>query len=339
METTNSLTPNISWFEKHRPLIIQDMVFDNDGDRKLAENWIKNGTIDGNIIFYGPPGTGKTTLINILIREIIKAGNDLFRMKTRSVTELDDKLKPFLNKKAVKSKIKIAYIEEIDAISPQGMRTLKEDLMEKYQKSCIFLCATNYLKKIDSALLTRFTYKISLTSNNIEGISKRLSTILTKEECIFEEDKLLSFVKKNHKKGLRDLINSIQIESIKYDKKIDFESSETSLNLETSVCTLMFKILTTVLESTNLSERQNYKILPLNTKIGPEYQNLIEILHNNYNLNFDRIYEVLIENNKYLPLLIIISKFSETTDNKKYPHLHLISCLYEMMDCCIKIIP
>lgn len=334
----SKLDVNISWFEKHRPTTIDDVVFDSEDDRDLFKNAINSNNLN-NTILFGPPGCGKTTVIEILIREIIKAGNDLFRMKTRSVQELDEKLKPFLNKKPVKSKIKIVYIEEMDALSSQAMRTLKEDCLEKYQKTCAFLCATNYLKKIDNALLTRFTYKISLTSTNIKGITNRLKQILEKEECKFDEDKLKIFVEKNHKKGLRDLINALQIESIKTNKNFTFQSSETSLNLEDSVVGLIFKILKTVLETSNLSERQNYKILPLNTKIGENYQQFVTILHNNYNLNFDAIYDILIENNQYLPLQLIIAKYSETTDGKKYPHLHLIACLYEMIDCCVRIIP
>ncbi len=337
---SDQIDQNISWFMKYQPKTIDDMVFDNEGDRELAKSWITNGMVDGNVILHSRlGGTGKTTLINILIRETIKAGNDLFRMKSRSVKEIDERLKPFLNKKAVKSKKKIAYIEEIDALSSQGMRELKEDCLEKFQHSCSFLCATNYIKKVDDALLTRFTYKISLTSNNIVGIKNRLKTILESENCTFDEDKLLKFVESNHKKGLRDLINALQIESIKGENNIAFESSETSLNLEDSVCSLIFDILKTVLATNNISERKNYKILPLNTSIGKDYEQLVQIIHNNYNLNFNSINNILIDNNNYLPLQIIIGKFSETTDNKKYPHLHLISCLYEMIGCCCDIIP
>lgn len=333
------ITPEISWFEKHRPQTIDDMVFDDESDRILAKEWIQNGSINGNVILFGPPGTGKTTLIEILIKNIVKAKNDLFRMKTRSVDEIDNRLKPFLNKRPVKSKIKIIYIEEIDGISPQGQRTLKEDCLEKYQKSCSFLCATNYIKKVDNALLTRFTYKISLNSNNIEGIKNRLKDILIKEECRFDENKLLEFVQKHYKKGLRDLINAIQIESIKTNKQLTFENSESSLNLEGNVVVLIFNIIKTVLQTRDLNERRNFMILPLNTKIGKDYEQLVTILHNNYNIDYDSVYDMLIENNNYLPLQVILSKYSETTDTKKFPHLHLISCLYEMIECCSKIIP
>ncbi len=335
----SKLIPEISWYMKHMPQKIEDMIFDNPEDMKLAVKWINQSYCDGNIILFGPGGTGKTTLINILIRTIIKAGNDLYRMKTRSVKEIDEKIKPFLLKKPVKSTTKIVYIEEIDGISKEGQRTLKEDCLEKYQKNCTFLCATNHIKKIDPALLTRFTYKFHLTSSNVDGIANRLSNILKIEGCQFDESKLKDFVEKNHKKGVRDLINALQIESVKTNKQLTFEGSETSLNLEENVVGIIFNILKIVLETQDLRERQNYKILPLNTKIGSDYSQLTTILHNNYSLNFDSIYDILLEENQYLPLQLIIMKYSENSDSKKYPHLHLISCIYEMMDCCIKVIP
>lgn len=330
---------NISWFEKYRPKTINDMVFENTEIKKIANKWILDGYIDGNVILSGTAGTGKTTLIEILIQQTIKAGNDLFRMKTRSVNELDEKLRPFLNKKAVKSKKKIAYIEELDALSSQGIRELKEKYMEKFQQSCSFLCTTNFIKKIDNALLTRFTYKINFSSSNIVGIKDRLKTILDLEQCQYDEKKLLNFVEKNHKKGLRDLINSLQIESVSTEKNLTFESSETSLNLEGSVSALIFNILKIVLDTKNNAEKRNYKIMPVNTAIGKDYEQLVQILHNNYNINYNNIYDMLIEKNNYLPMQIILSKFSETLENKKYPHLHLISCLYELIECCIEITP
>jgi len=330
---------NISWFEKYRPKTINDMVFENTEIKKIANKWILDGYIDGNVILSGTAGTGKTTLIEILIQQTIKAGNDLFRMKTRSVNELDEKLRPFLNKKAVKSKKKIAYIEELDALSSQGIRELKEKYMEKFQQSCSFLCTTNFIKKIDNALLTRFTYKINFSSSNIVGIKDRLKTILDLEQCQYDEKKLLNFVEKNHKKGLRDLINSLQIESVSTEKNLTFESSEMSLNLEGSVSALIFNILKIVLDTKNNAEKRNYKIMPVNTAIGKDYEQLVQILHNNYNINYNNIYDMLIEKNNYLPMQIILSKFSETLENKKYPHLHLISCLYELIECCIEITP
>jgi DNA polymerase III gamma/tau subunit len=61
-----------AWFEKHRPLTIQDVVFTNEEHKNLANQWITNEKIDGNILLTGAAGTGKTTLSQILIKTIKK---------------------------------------------------------------------------------------------------------------------------------------------------------------------------------------------------------------------------------------------------------------------------
>ncbi len=220
------LNPKISWFEKFRPKEVDEVVFKNDADKKLVQTWIQNEQIDGNLLLSGAPGTGKTTLAEILIKHLIKNQADLCRMRTRSVTEIDEKVKPFVTKKPTSSKSKIVYIEEIDGISRQGQRQLKEDLLEKYQAWVSFICCTNYPKRIDPALYTRFTYKIEFNSDNIVGIKNRLLYILTTEQAKFDPEELDEFVKKNHQHGLRDLINSLQVSYISNNGEINFKDLE-----------------------------------------------------------------------------------------------------------------
>lgn len=327
------LKSNISWFEKYRPLKIDDMVFNSDKDRNIVNNWIENKTIDGNVLLFGPPGCGKTTLSEILINTIIKANNDIYRVKTRSVKEIDDNIKPFLKKRPIRSNIKLVYFEEFDKLSTQAEGTLKEDCLEKYQSVCSFLCTTNYIKKIDYALLTRFNYKILLTNDNTTAVSKRLAYILKSENCKFDNDKLIEFVDNNSKKGLRDLINILQIESIQNNKIINFDTNLATSNLEEIISDLIINILKTVIEIKDPREKSLCQIYPDSTAIKKDYVNMYSILNNNPDLNFDSIYLLILEKNNYLPIQVILAKYAEDNDNKKFPHLHLIACLYEMIKC------
>ena len=327
------LNTNVSWFEKYRPTEIENMVFDNEKDRTIVKRWIDNKTIDGNVLLFGPPGCGKTTLTEILIKTIIHASNDIYRIKTRSVKEIDDNVKPFLKRSPVRSKIKIVYFEEFDKMSSQAEGTLKEDCLEKYQSVCSFLCTTNYIKKIDHALLTRFNYKILLTNANIEAVSNRLEFILKSEKCEFEKDKLIEFVTNHSKKGLRDLINILQIESIQNNKKINFETNLSTSNLEETISELVLNILKTVINIKDMREKKLCQIYPDNTAISKDYKNIYAILHNNYDLDYSIVYELLLEKNNYLPIQIILAKYAEDNERKKYPHIHLISCLYKLIKC------
>jgi len=62
----------------------------------------------------------------------------------------------------------------------------------------------------------------------------------------------------------------------------------------------------------------------------------VTLCHNNFDINYENIFERLYETVKYLPLQVIIGKYSEEIDLKKYPNIHLISCFYEMMKCSLE---
>ena len=329
------LNPKISWFERFRPKTIDEMVFSSEQQKNLPQNWIKNECIDGNLLLSGPAGTGKTTLAEILIRNLIKNQGDLCRMKTRSVAEIDDKVKPFVVKKPAGSKSKIVYIEEIDGISRPGQRQLKEDLLEKYQEWVSFICCTNYPKRIDHALMSRFTYKIDFTSDNQEGIKNRLIYILNTESAKFDLDALNEFVKKNYYHGLRNLINSLQVSFISNNGEIDFQNLEKNLNIEDNVVKLIHTMLEMVMKSLELNQKKLCLITPMNSMIAKEYQEFVTLCHNNYDINYENIFIRLYETTRFLPLQVIIGKYSEEIEMKKYPHIHLIGCFHDMMKCVL----
>lgn len=330
------LNLSISWFEKYRPKSIEEMVFSSDQYKNLVNTWLTNERIDGNVLLTGPAGTGKTTLAEIIIRKIIKNQADLCRMKTRSVNEIDEKIKPFVLKKPISSKIKIVYIEEIDGISRQGQRQLKEDLLEKYQDYVSFLACTNYPRRIDSALYTRFTYKIDFTSENITGIINRLKYILKNESAEYNEDELIEFVNRNYFHGLRSLINLLQVSFISNNGKINFKDLEKSLNIEDNLVKLIQDMLETIMKTSELNHRKMCLISPLNSVIAKDYQEFVTLCHNNFDIDYSNVLLRLYETTKFLPLQVIIAKYSEDVDMKKYPHIHLISCFYEMMKCIIE---
>jgi len=331
------LSPNISWFEKYRPKTIDEMVFSNQAQKNLAQTWLQSEKIDGNLLLSGPAGTGKTTLAEILIRGLIKNQADLCRMKTRSVAEIDEKIKPFVVKKPVGSKSKIVYIEEVDGISKQGQRQLKEDLLEKYQNYVSFICCTNYPKRIDSALYTRFTYKIDFNSDNIEEIKKRLLYILKCESARFSDDDFEEFVKKNYFHGLRDLINSLQVSYISNNGEINFQDLEKNLNIEDNLIHLIHTMLGTVMSSVEPNQRKLCLINPMNSIIAKDYQTFVTLCHNNWDINYENIFIRLYETTRFLPLQVIISKYSEDVENKKFPHMHMIACFHDMLQCVLNV--
>ena len=330
------IIPNISWFERYRPPDIDSMVFSNPQQKTLVKSWIDAESIPGNILLSGPAGTGKSTLALILIKKIIKNQADYLRIKTRSVSDVDEKIAPFVIKKPVSSKIKIVYIEEIDRTSRQFQGQLKEDLMEKYQEHVSFLCCTNHPRRIDPALRTRFTFQIEFKSDNLEDIVKRLDFILKQENAKYDSNELINFVNKHYKVGLRDLINALQVSFVSNSGIINFQNLEQNLNIEDNVVSYIHQMIERILTTQDINARKICLTTPFSSIIAKEYSAFTTLCHNNFDINYENIFEKLYETSRYLPLQVIIGRYSEEIDMKKYPHLHLISCFYEMIKCSVE---
>jgi DNA polymerase III gamma/tau subunit len=298
-------------------------------------NWLDNEKIDANILLYGPGGTGKTTIAEILIRKIIKTQSDLFRMKSRSVSEIDE-LKGWVGKKPNRSNINIVYIEEIDKLSKQAQTTLKDGLMEKYVESCIFIACSNHIRRIDPALLTRFTYKLNLDGFDKENLERKIVEILQIEAAEYDKEQLKEFVENNYQKGLRDILNTLQISYITNNKKIVFSDLNGTTETEESVITLFLSIMKTVLKLVDNRQKRQCLMYPNSSIISQDYINLVTLLHNNYDIDYDQIFDELINNIDLYPAKNIVGRYHENLDGKKYPHLHMISCLYDVLEACCK---
>ena len=332
----SQITPKISWFEKHRPSDIESMVFSNESQKQLVKSWIDEESIPGNVLLSGPAGTGKSTLALIAIKKIIKNQGDYLRVKTRSVADVDEKIAPFVQKRPISSKCKIVYIEEIDRTSRQFQAQLKEDLMERYQEYVIFLGCTNHPRRLDSALRTRFTFQIDFKSDNLDDIRKRLEYILVQENAKFSQEELIKFVSKNYKAGLRNLINALQVSYISHNGTIDFGDLEQNLNIEDNLVSFVVQMIEKLMLTTDPNAKRVCLSTPMNSVIAKEYSSFVTIAHNNYDINYENVFERLYEVIKYLPLQVIVGKYSEEIDMKKYPNLHLIGCFYEMMKCSLE---
>lgn len=314
----------IAWFQKYKPTKIEDYVFYDENHKLIVNKWIENSEIDGNLLLYGPPGVGKTALSELLISYLIKHEYDLKVIKSRSVNQIDE-LFGWCQTVPFKSKKKIVYIEEFDKLSSTAFTSMKDSLLEKFQENVSFICNTNFINKINSAIISRFNYKFNLNSINLkENIFNRLKFILDNENISYNEVILKNFVERNYTKGLRNLITSIQIGSI--SKILNLENINNIDEYE--IVNLTTQIYSKLLKSNNKKE---IIINPLNSEISEEYTKLLNIIYYNQELNWDNIFIELESKINFIPIKVIISEFIETLNNKKLPHVHYIAFLYKSM--------
>ena len=327
---------NIAWFKKFQPKTIDDYVFDTNKQKQQALKWIEDDSINGNLLLCGDAGTGKTALSTILIQTLIKSPYDLQYIKKRSVESID-KLQNWLEKKPVKSIKKIIYLEEFDRLSREAIATLKDGMMEKYQEHVTFICTTNYLNRIDKAIRTRFTHKwvFGITINS-EGVVNRLNKILEEEKIKFDLENLQHFVKNNAKIGLRDLINTLQINSI--NNTIDF----TNIKLEKSeqeqqIIELTLKIFSFLFTSKDIKQKHICMISPMNSEIAPFYSGILDLTQYNLELDYESIYIELDDKINFLPITKLIDKYLNELNLKRLLHIQYISFLYDSMKTIVDI--
>jgi len=326
-----------SWFKKYQPNHISEYVFASEEQKVQALEFINNGFIPGNLILYGPAGVGKTALAEILIRELIKYQSDLQRIIKRSVKSLDELIESgWLTKRPVKSKQKIVYLEEFDKLSPEAKGTLKDGLMEKYQEHVSYICTTNFINRIDHALQTRFTFKFNLTSINEQGTFIRLKQILDNEQIKYDESMFKIFVKNNLGIGLRDLINTLHVNSI--NGYIDFEKiSIQRSEFEEKVVECTLQILETLAKLDDINNKKLCLFNPINSRISTYYTELIDIIQYHQNIDYASVFLRLNEIYPFLPIKVLINDFLSNLDQKKIPYLHYLAFLTKCMETIIEI--
>ena len=330
------MTIATSWFIRYQPITVDDYVFENQSQKDQVNIWINDGFIPGNIILYGPAGTGKTALSEIIIRSIIKSQHDLNNVTDLGVKNIDE-LTSWLEKRPVKSKQKIVYLEEFDRLSSQAANSLKNRKMEKYQSTCAFICTTNFFNRVERALQTRFTHQFNMNNPNKEGVIYRLQQILAAEGVSFDLEKLKEFVDKNLHIGLRDLINTLQVNTINNEidlNKIVLQKSEQ----EEEIIIQTKNILYTLTKLQDINDKKLCIVDPMNSKIAQYYSALIQIVQYNHNIDYLNVFLRLDEEINYLPFKRHINIYLSQLENKRLmPHIHYLAFLYECMRTVIEI--
>lgn len=319
-----------AWYEKYRPKTIKEIILPNSDIRENIESFYNDSFIRGNVLSYGAAGFGKTSVSEILIHKIIKSREDLYILG-RKTDDVED-LKRWLQQRPVHSKQKIVKVEEMDRLSSQAQIILKDGLMEKYQNNCAFLATTNNPEKIDPALLTRFNTKINFKELPAMEVQLRLMWILSQEKIQFEEKDLEKFVKQFLSRGMRDMINNLELASIggtfNLDKINSFVGVSDSEDNIIQYIVYLMKYLETKQPEQILTIIKDAKS---DEHFWTYYEYMLKILKFDLRINFDYIFESLLKSDLNLFQNNICMEYYQNLDLKRFKSMHLISMVNDMM--------
>ena len=323
-----------AWFEKHRPRTIDDLVFptvlngegkDPEYIKEIFKKFYNQEFVQGNVLSYGPGGFGKTSLNKILMGKIIKHPNDIFILG-RKVEDVD-KLQSWLQSKAISSNQKIVIIEEMDRLSSQAQLVLKDGPLEKFQDKVTFLCTTNNPEKLDRALLTRFNYRLHFQELDFNQTFQRIKNILIKENIEHNDEILKSFVSIYIKRGLRELISNLEVNSI--TGKFIFDQQK-ALNLtgnEDSIIQIIKYLINYLSGLTKERINEIYKNAKSDEHFFQYYEYIKNIIKEDLLLNFDYIYKELMESEIDFGSKSIIIDQYQIIDNVKMKNYHFLNTL------------
>ena len=323
-----------AWFEKHRPRTIDDLVFptvlngegkDPEYIKEIFKKFYNQEFVQGNVLSYGPGGFGKTSLNKILMGKIIKHPNDIFILG-RKVEDVD-KLQSWLQSKAISSNQKIVIIEEMDRLSSQAQLVLKDGPLEKYQDKVTFLCTTNNPEKLDRALLTRFNYRLHFQELDFNQTFQRIKNILIKENIEHDDELLKLFVSIYIKRGLRELISNLDVNSV--TGKFIFDQQKT-LNLtgnEDSIIQIIKYLINYLSGLTKEKVNEIYKNAKSDEHFFQYYNYIKNIIKEDLLLNFDYIYKELMESEIDFGSKSIIIDQYQIIDNVKMKNYHFLNTL------------
>lgn len=319
---------NKMWFEKYRPELMEEILFPNEAIAETINGYVKAGRIGGHCMFYGSGGVGKTTTNIVLMNAVLKHANDRFYLD-RKVEDID-KLKTWLQHKPMGTQ-KIVIAEEFDRLSDSAQTELKNGLLEKYD-NVIFLASTNKIHKIDSALLSRFTFIAQFDKSRYEDLFKKLKYILTNERIVHTDEDLKKFTELNLVKGIRTILNNLQLscnDGIFYPDRTSYFVGNSGTEFD--VITVVKNYINYLIGlDVNLLTYLEYSLeYDKNVKDIRDY--LFATTNSNYSLNWDYTFMEIMGQQLFLPAKNIIQDYYQKIDLVKIKSLHFEAMLNDIL--------
>lgn len=196
---------DLIWYENYRPKNLKELVLPQEY-RTIFRKYIKQKEIP-HLLFHGPAGSGKTTLSQILISHCSSRSLTLnASAEDRGIATIKTRVKQFAMAKKGKFH-NVIFFDEANGLTPEAQEALKNPI-ERYQKNCRFIFATNEFDKITEPIFSRCQV-FQFDSFPKKRLLKKLYEILEEQEVEYKENGVKKIVDRYYP-DIRTVMNTLQ---------------------------------------------------------------------------------------------------------------------------------
>ena len=192
------------WVEKYRPKTLDEIVL-TDANRTILDKFCNDEEIP-NLLFIGNAGIGKTSLAKIIVHNILECQYLYINASDENgIDTIRTKVTNFSRTKSIDGGIKVIILDEVDGLTLDAQRALR-NTMEEYCQYTRFILTANYKYKVIPALQSR-CQSLDLVPP-LELCIERVKYILDNENTTYDE-RLDDFVKLYYP-DVRKTVNELQ---------------------------------------------------------------------------------------------------------------------------------
>lgn len=214
----------LTWVEEFRPHNIDDCILPN-RIKTSFKKMIDTGNIQ-NYAAVGNAGSGKTSSARALCEQL-NLDYIVINMSNESgIDTVRNKIVSFASTMSFSSDYKVIIMDEFDHANKNSSQPALRGVIEEFASNCRFILTANYQNKIIEPIFSRcpiidFTFTNEERSEMLIQFIKRIQTILSDLNIIYDRKQLIQFTKLNFP-DFRKTLNLLQMNS--KDGELSFNS-------------------------------------------------------------------------------------------------------------------